>query len=161
MKNKKTKYYVALLCSIGMLTTNAQENTVSSGANATGASGSVSYSVGQAFYITSSDTAGSVAQGVQQPIEIQVLLGIEEHEINLYAKVYPNPTTNIINLSVGSTNITGMSYQLYDYTGKVLANGKVESENTSIPMSRYPQATYLLSVTKGNKTIKTFKILKN
>jgi len=160
MKNKKTKYYVAFLCSIGMLMTNAQENTVSSGGNATGAGGSASYTVGQAFYITSSDPSGSVAQGVQQPIEIQVVLGMEEHEINLYAKVYPNPTTDLINLSIGNTDTSGLSYQLFDYSGRVLTNGKIENEDTSIPMSRYPQATYLLSVTKDNKAIKTFKILK-
>jgi len=160
MKNKKTKYYVAFLFSIGMLTTNAQENTVSSGANASGAGGTVSYSVGQAFYITCSDSSGSASQGVQQPMEIQVVLGIEEHEINLYAKVYPNPTTDLINLSVGNTDTSGLSYQLFDYSGRVLTNGKIENKDTSIPMSRYPQAVYLLSVTKDNKTIKTFKILK-
>jgi len=161
MKNKKTKYYVALLCSIGMLTTNAQENTVSSGGNASGVGGTASYSVGQAFYITSSDSAGSVAQGVQQPIEIQVVLGIEEHEINLYAKVYPNPTTDLINLSIGNTDTSDLSYQLFDYSGRILINGKIENEDTSISMLRYPKAIYLLSVTKDNKTIKTFKILKN
>ena len=161
MKNKKTTYYVALLCSIGMLTTNAQENIVSSGTNVSGPGGTISYSVGQAFYTTNTDVSGSVAQGVQQPIEIQVVLGIEEHEINLYAKVYPNPTTDLINLSVGNTDTSDLHYQLFDYTGRVLTNGKIENEETSIPMSRYPQATYLLSVTKDNKTIKTFKILKN
>lgn len=161
MKKKKTKYYVALLYSIGMLTTNAQNNTVSSGGNASGAGGIISYSVGQAFYITSSDSAGSVSQGVQQPIEIQVVLGVEEHEINLYAKVYPNPTTDLINLSIGNTDVSGLSYQLFDYSGRVLTNGKIENEETSISMSRYPQAIYLLSVTKDNKAIKTFKILKN
>jgi len=161
MKNKKTKYYVAFLFSIGMLITNAQENTVSSGANATGTGGSASYSVGQAFYITSSDASGSVAQGVQQPIEIQVVLGIEEHEIKLHAKVYPNPTTDLINLSVGNTDTASLSYQLLDYTGRVLSNGKIKNKNTTISMSRYPSAYYLLSVTQDNKTIKTFKIIKN
>jgi len=144
-----------------MLAANAQKNTVSSGTNATGVGGTVSYSVGQAFYITSTNTAGSVAQGVQQPIEIQVLLGVEEHEINLYAKVYPNPTTELIHLSIGNTETSGLSYQLYDHYGRILTNGKIESEDTSIHMSRYPDATYLLSVTKDNKAIKTFKILKN
>jgi len=161
MKNKKTAYYVALLCSIGMLTANAQESTVSSGGNASGAGGTASYSIGQAFYITSSESSGSVAQGVQQPIEIQVLLGLEEHEINLYAKVYPNPTTNLINLSVGNTDTSGLSYQLFDYSGRMLTNGKIENKDTSISMLRYAKAIYLLSVTKDNKTIKTFKILKN
>lgn len=161
MKNKKTTYYVALLFSIGMLTTHAQENTVSSGGNATGSGGSVSYSVGQAFYITGNDASGAVAQGVQQPYEIQVLLGVEEHEINLYAKVYPNPTTHFINLSVGTSNIPDLSYQLYDYTGRVLSSGTIANKDTSISMANYPQANYVLSVTKDNKTIKTFKILKH
>lgn len=161
MKNKKTRYYVAFLFSIGMLVTNAQENTVSSGENATGAGGTVSYSVGQAFYITSTDTAGSISQGVQQPIEIQVILGMEEHEINLYAKVYPTPTTDLINLTIGNMDTSGLSFKLFDYSGRVLTNGKIENEETSIPMSRYPKAVYLLSVTKDNKAIKTFKILKN
>lgn len=161
MKNKKTKYYVAFLFSIGMLSTNAQENTVSSGGDASGAGGTVSYSIGQSFYITSTDTSGSVSQGVQQPYEIQVLLGVEEHEINLYAKTYPNPTTDRINLSIGNTNTDGLTYQLYDYTGKILSNGKINSENTSIPMYNHPNATYLLSISKENKTIKTFKILKH
>jgi len=144
-----------------MFITNAQENTVSSGGNATGAGGSASYSIGQAFYITSNTPTESVAQGVQQPIEIQVILGIEEHEINLYAKVYPNPTTDLINLSVGNTDTNNLSYQLIDYTGRILTNGNIENKDTTISISRYPQATYLLSVTKDNKTIKTFKILKN
>ena len=161
MKNKKTKYSVALLCSIGMLTTHAQQNTVSSGANATGGGGSISYSVGQAFYITSSDSSGSVAQGVQQPIEIQIVLGIEEHEINLYAKVYPNPTTDLINLSIGNTDTSNLSYQLFDYSGRTLTKGKIDNVDTAISMSKYPNAIYLLNVTKDNKTIKTFKILKN
>jgi hypothetical protein len=161
MKNKKTIHYVVFLFSIGMFTAQAQENTVSSGGNATDSGGSVSYSVGQAFYITGSDANGSVAQGVQQPYEIQVLLGVDEYEINLYAKVYPNPTTQLVNLSVGTTDISDLSYQLYDYTGRVLTSGKIAHEDTSISMANYPQANYLLSVTRDNKTIKTFKILKH
>jgi len=161
MKNKKTRYYVAFLFSIGMLVTSAQENTVSTGGNASGAGGTVSYTVGQAFYNTSSDTTGSVSQGVQQPIEIQVLLGVEEHEIKLHATVYPNPTTELITLSIGNTKTSGLSYQLFDYSGRVLTNNKISDKNTTILMSRFPNAIYLLSVTKDNKTIKTFKILKN
>jgi len=146
---------------MGMFSLHAQNDIVSSGGDATGIGGTVSYSVGQEFYSTSTNTSGSVAQGVQQAIEIQVVLGIEAHEINLNAKVYPNPTNELIHLSVGNTETSDLSYQLYDLSGRILSTAKIESEDTSIVMSRYPESTYLLSVTKGNKTIKTFKIIKN
>jgi hypothetical protein len=55
----------------------AQEYTTASGGNATGSGGTVTYSVGQVVYTTQTSAAGSVAQGVQQPYEIQLPLPIE------------------------------------------------------------------------------------
>ncbi len=45
----------------------AQEVISASGGNATGSGGSVSYSVGQLFFMTHTGADGSVAEGVQQP----------------------------------------------------------------------------------------------
>ncbi|NIJ54587.1 T9SS type A sorting domain-containing protein [Dyadobacter arcticus] len=44
----------------------AQQGSVSSGGNATGSGGSVSYSVGQVFYISNTAAGGTVSAGVQQ-----------------------------------------------------------------------------------------------
>ncbi|WP_159476557.1 T9SS type A sorting domain-containing protein [Dyadobacter sp. 3J3] len=47
----------------------AQQANVSSGGNATGSGGSVSYSLGQIFYTSVAVSNGKVSQGVQQPFD--------------------------------------------------------------------------------------------
>lgn len=63
---------VCLICwfGISLLSMQAQETTLTAGGEATGSGGSVSYSIGQLFYMTKTGTTGSVSEGVQQPIEI-------------------------------------------------------------------------------------------
>lgn len=160
MKNKKTKYYVAMLFSLGVFTMNAQNGTVSAGGNATASQGSVSYSIGQPFYTTSSGSNGSVAQGVQQPFEIQTVLGSELFSINLNMLVYPNPTTDVLNLSIEESEISDMSYQLIDFNGRLIKSSAISNQSTIIPMTEYQKAIYILNVTQNNKIIKTFKIIK-
>ena len=161
MKYKKSKYYVAFLCGIVAVCGYAQESVVSSGANLSGTGGSVSYSIGQVCYSTDKSAGGSVAQGVQQPYEIQVLLGLDEYEVNLQARAYPNPTINELHLTLGNLNPKGVSYRLFDIRGRLLASGELESEVTIIAMTQYPRSQYLLSVAQDNKILKTFKIQKN
>ena len=146
-----------LLLGLGVI--NAQETVTAAGGEATGTGGTASYSVGQVVYTTNTGTNGSVAQGVQQPYEISVITGINETAINLEMIVYPNPTTNYLNLKVEDN--VNLSYQLYDLQGKVIENKKVTADNTTIKMEALPKATYFLRVTDNNKIAKTFKVIKN
>jgi len=143
----------------------AQETLPAAGGNAAGSGGSVSYSVGQVVYITNSGTNGSVAQGVQQPFEISLITGLEDVKgINLTVSVYPNPATEFVTLKVDASVMLSkqsMSYQLYDFSGKLLESKKMEGDETSISMRNLPPATYFIKVTEGNKQIKSFKIVKN
>lgn len=61
-----SKFCLALLFPFYCQSSFAQQANVSSGGNATGSGGSVSYSVGQVFFSGNSGTGGSVSQGVQQ-----------------------------------------------------------------------------------------------
>jgi hypothetical protein len=159
MKHKKVKLGVVLL-GLG-LTAQAQQATTATGGDASGSGGTVAYSVGQIVYTTNAGTNGSVAQGIQQPFEIQIVLGVEQLEIKLDMMVYPNPTTDVLNLSVGNTETSGLSYQLFDLSGRLLANSKIKNKETTISMLSYPHANYFLNIIQGNKKIKTFKIIKN
>ena len=135
-----------------------------SGGNASGTGGSVSYSVGQVFNTTAFGTNGSVSEGVQQPFEISVLSGVDITGIDLYYAVYPNPTSGKLTLKLDAsttTNIQSMSYQLYDVNGKMLRNDRLKEFETSIDMSDFVSATYFLKVTNINKEVKLFKIIKN
>ena len=142
-------------------TVSAQESVNTTGGNAAGSGGSVSYSVGQAAYQTHTGTNGSVAEGVQQPYEISVVTGIDEAKaINLLVSAYPNPTADYLTLSISEFNISGLSYQLYDMNGRLLQDEKVTGPTTNIAMLNFVSATYFMKVRQGQKEIKTFKIIK-
>ena len=163
MKYKKTMTSVTFLL-LGLGVINAQETVTTTGGEASGMGGSSSYTVGQVVYTTNTGVNGSVAQGVQQPYEIYVTTGVNQTAINLEMIVYPNPTTNYINLKVDastSLNNQNLSYQLFDMQGKVIENKKVTADNTIIKMEALPKATYFLKVTDNTKTVKTFKVIKN
>ena len=124
----------------------------------------MSYSIGQIDYISASGFNGSTSQGLQQPFEISTLNGAEFTQINLKTTVYPNPTTAFVNLKIDSYesfNIESMSYQLVDLNGKEIANQKIDTSETQISLENLAAAIYFLKVSENNKTIKTFKIIKN
>ena len=159
MKHKKVKLSVLLL-GLG-LTTNAQEVTTTTGGNASGSGGTVTYSVGQIVYATNTGTNGSVAQGVQQTYEISIVLGIEDNSIKLELTAYPNPTTNYLTLNVGKAELSILNFQLYDMGGKLIESNKITSTTETIRMENLPSSTYFLKVTNNNKEVKSFKIIKN
>ena len=146
---------------LGLGVINAQETVTTTGGEASGIGGSSSYTVGQVVYTTNTGTNGSVAQGVQQPYEIYVTTGVNQTAINLEMIVYPNPTTNYLTLKVENEHIERLTYQVIDLQGKVIENKKVTADNTIIKMEALPKATYFLKVTDNNKTVKTFKVIKN
>jgi hypothetical protein len=165
MRHKKLKLSGFLLLGLGLTGLQAQEVVPASGGEASGSAGSVSYSVGQLVYTTNTGTNGTVAQGVQQPYEISVVSGLKEAKgISLMISAYPNPATDFLLLKVDAStnlNIQSMSYQLYDISGKLLENKKIEGNETSIAMSNLLPSTYFVKVIQEKKEVKIFKIIKN
>jgi len=159
MKNKTL--YLILFFGLGFLETQAQEAILSSGGYASGSGGSSSYSLGQMVYATYTGTNGSMANGVQQPFEISMVTALEEAKgTNLSVLAYPNPTTDLLSLTVDDFEVSNLSYYLYDINGRLLERKKIKGNQTSIVMSNLAQATYFLRVTNGKNAVKTFKIIK-
>ena len=159
MKNKKL-IFSALLLVIG-LTAQAQQATTATGGDATGSGGSVAYSVGQIVYTTHTGTTGSVAQGVQQPYEISVVLGIENSLIDLDISAYPNPTTQNLTLSIGNDISETLHFQLCDLSGKIIERRKISNRTETIHMENLATGPYFLKVSNANNEVKIFKIIKN
>ncbi len=160
MNTKKVNFTVALF-SLG-LTTFAQQATTASGGDAAGSGGSAAYSVGQIVYTTNTGTTGSVAQGVQQAYEISVVTGIKnETKINMSLVVFPNPTTNFLNLQIADLKKEQLVYQLTDALGKLIIENKITESSTQINMNAQAEAIYFLNIIQNNQTVKTFKIIKN
>lgn len=162
MKHNYFKFSALLFLGLKLTAMNAQRSIPASGGEASGNGGSVSYTVGQAVYTANTGVNGSMTQGVQQPYEISVVAGLEDtNEIDLTFYVYPNPITENVKLKVENYKSTDLSYQLFDISGKLLENKKIEASETSIAMNTFIKATYFLKVTDNNKAVKTFKIIKN
>lgn len=139
----------------------AQEATLSSGGNASGANGSASYSIGQTIYTTHTGTNGSSAQGVQHPYEIYVTTGIEFTEIDLSFRAYPNPASNTLNLSIENSTLDKLSYQLITSSGELVYDNTITSTLTSIDITSLPNAIYFIRVMRDTQLIKTFKVIKH
>ncbi len=139
-----------------------QQATIASGGDYSSSSGSVSYSIGQIVYTTTTGINGIMAQGIQQPYEIATVLGIEEVKTKLNPLlVYPNPTNDYLTLSVGETVFSEFNFQLYDSVGKLIEFGKVKNTIEIIKMVDLPTGYYFIKVNKNNKPVKIFKIIKN
>lgn len=157
-KTKKT--FALLLLGLVITTAEAQQGITVTGGAASGSGGTAEYSVGQVFYTTSNGTGGSVARGVQQAYQIATILGLEERQISLNMVAYPNPTADYLTLSVGTTELSSLSFQLYDGSGRLIESKKIISTSETIEMGSLPSALYFLKVVNNNKEVKTFKIIK-
>jgi len=160
MNYKKIKLSALLLLGFG-LTAQAQQATTATGGDATGSGGSVAYSVGQIVYTTHTGTTGSVAQGVQQPYEISVVLGVENSLIDLDISAYPNPTTHHLTLSIGNDISENLHFQLCDLSGKIIERRKISNRTEIIHMENLATGPYFLKVSNANNEVKIFKIIKN
>lgn len=163
MKTIRNRFTLLVLL-FYITTGNAQQTTITSGGIAIGSGGTSSYSIGQVFYTTSSNPIYFVAEGVQQPIEISLVLGVEDNLISLNMQAYPNPTSDYLTLNISylsSLSNKSMNYQLFDITGKLIKNKKIISATETISLENLSSSTYFLKVVNNNEELKTFKIIKN
>ena len=154
---QKTFLFTALAFSF---LTYAQQNIMTSGSDASDADGSISYSIGQVDYISSSNSSNFISQGVQQPFEIVTLSGNGIKDIQISAQVYPNPSINQLIISLQNYDYENLSYRLFDMRGREIVEGKIANSETIVNMQPYASAAYILKLVDNNKEIKTFKIVK-
>lgn len=153
---------ISSLLFLSVVIASAQSDFVPVGGTATGASGSVTYTVGQIAVQGAGNGDKSVLEGVQQPYEIQTV-GVDDYPgITLDAVVYPNPTRNYVQLRISNFDIPeqGLAAQLYDANGKLLEIYTVSDLLTQFDLSNYPTATYQLRVMDGKRVMKTFRVVK-
>lgn len=153
--------FFVVSCNISVIMAQTLHATVATaGGNATGTGGSATYTVGQVFYTTATGTTGSVAQGVQQPYEINVVSGISGiYNIDLFA-AYPNPASTHVILKIENNELTSFTYKLYDVKGAVLRTEKITAYETTINLAPLKPAVYFIGIQAGKEEIKTFRIVK-
>lgn len=138
-----------------------QQSSVAAGNDFIGSNGNISYSVGQIVYTTVLENSGSIAQGVQQPFELNTLSTIKK-PLKLDISIYPNPTQDIVTLILPNSNTQNFYYQLFDIRGRLLKTMKIVNTETEIDMTNLEKATYLLYLkNKRSHNNQIIKIIKN
>lgn len=137
----------------------SQESTNTSSTSIKSTDGNINYSIGQVFYSEQKSNEGKVNQGVQQA-NIITALGIESLP-NINILIFPNPTTDKIQLKADKVEGKQLRYELVNNDGKCIAFSPINSEEVVIDMKILPVAVYYLNVIDEKNKLKSFKIIKN
>lgn len=82
---------------------------------------------------------------------------------NIHFTVAPNPSNGTFVLTHDNkTQASGCTYELYDLSGRIIAQGTVNNTalETSISIPEIRSAVYILRVNKNNEALSIFKLLK-
>ncbi len=138
----------------------AQEIPSTAGGDMFGTDATVSFTIGQVAYTSTSTSTGSELQGVQQPYEVYAVVSAEEPlEDQEAISVFPNPATDHVIIAFQSGK--PYSYRLTDMAGHVLIDGLAVGAETKVDLSGVAQASYILYVTGASGKNNTFKIIKH
>ena len=155
---------IALMLTGGCLM--AQSTFGVTGGNVKGASGSLSYTMGQFAIETAygkvtnaSCVAASLREGVQQTYTVEELRIDGVQPLDFDVTVYPNPTADNVTVSLGN-DIPDMRYELYSIDGKLLQKGRLLGAEQDIEMRDYAAGGYVLRLTAGRSS-NSYRIVKN
>ncbi len=123
---------------------------------------SLNWSIGEPVIDTYAESGIILTQGFHQ--NCYVITAIEDLRSDIEISVYPNPTTDYINLQLISgfeiRNGDVLQYLITDFGGKILEEGKLFTSIQSLNFSNFASGTFFLKILFKNRIIKTFKIIK-
>ncbi len=113
--------------------------------------GSLSFTVGELVVLQQFDSNGnSLGSGFTNSSTISTtILAVEEPEAEiLRVEVFPNPTTDLIQIRIKDSKLEEIQLSVTDLTGKELYQGRYRllQQNIGINTAAYSAGTYLLSL---------------
>ncbi|WP_284284192.1 T9SS type A sorting domain-containing protein [Portibacter lacus] len=76
-------------------------------------------------------------------------------------EVYPNPVTERVVISLPKFVQEASSFNLYDLTGKLIMQGRLDNKVNTIDLTNINSGGYFINVTHNNEIIHTQKLIKN
>ncbi len=150
---KPTVVFFSLLIKICVL---SQEVVSSQGDSYINPSGILDFTIGEVVINTELGGSYILSQGFHQ--SNWNFVGIENHNPNYDAIVFPNPTSDILNISaIVFDNVT---YTLYDSRGKLVIQNNLLSDQTQIQVDQLAPGLYSLILSKKTQNLKTFLLIK-
>ncbi|MCL4282593.1 MAG: hypothetical protein KJZ58_10040 [Flavobacteriales bacterium] len=138
----------------------AQQAVTPAGADANGSGGSLSWTLGQVDAAFLHSSAGSMAQGVQHPVEL-LTVAVEEKGASPGLSAWPNPTTDALTLDLGEAFDGRAQYQMLDMAGNRLAEGRVNASPCTISFLGRPAASYFIRILHPDGTSSLLRVIKH
>ena len=137
----------------------------SGGTKMTQANGSLSFTVGELVVLSQTDSDGNTLGGGFTTGAAITTVSIQETDAAvLDVKVYPNPTSELINIQINHSTLDQVAVSINDLQGKEVYNGKYAgiSNIIIINTASYATGTYVLSLKNlNNQVLGTYKIIKH
>ena len=140
--------------------TQAQEVIAASGGIESSASAIVSWTIGETVTETATGTNIILSQGFNQGDLI--LTVIKDPDIRgLEVKVYPNPASDVLKISVGEYFSEDIDYAIINMEGQVLKKNTLKGGESVIPIGNLSPSVYFLKLYRNNTELAIIKIIKN
>ncbi len=143
----------------------APQSVNSGGTKMTQANGSLSFTVGELVVLSQTDSDGnSIGVGFTAGATLTTVSIQEADATVLDVKVYPNPTTELVNIQINHSTIDHVLVTITDLQGKEVYNGKYAgiSNVIGINTASYATGTYVLFLKNlNNQVLGTYKIIKH
>ena len=151
---KKTVFVLFSL--FATISVSAQEVVSTQGESYSNASGNIDFTIGEVVINTGTDGTNDLTQGFHQTN--WNFLGVEDFAPNYEAIIYPNPTSDVLNIR--TSTFENVTYTLYDAHGKLVMQNILSSEQTPIQVSQLAPGSYSLTLNNETQNLKTFKLIK-
>lgn len=120
--------------------------------------GNLHWTLGE-IAINYNENGNSLAEGFHQTYFDLVITAVYEvPELNLSLDIYPNPTVGRLTLE-GDWQ-SGDRVRIMDVTGRPLIEQALAPEREDFQLDQYPAGTYLLTITRDMRPLKTFRVVK-
>ena len=143
----------------------APQSVNSSGTKMTQSNGSLSFTVGELVVLSQTDVEGNtLGSGFTAGAALTTVIIQETDAASMDVNVYPNPTTELINIQINHSNIDQVVISITDLQGKEVYSGKYAgiSNVIGINTASYATGTYMLTLKNlNNLVLGTYKIIKH
>ena len=143
----------------------APQSVNSSGTKLTQANGSLSFTVGELVVLTQIDNDGNTLGGGFTTSSTLTTAILEEPDLTILdVNVFPNPTTELVNIQINYSKINQIVATITDIQGKEIYCGKYVSFSNIIGIntSTFSKGIYILTLKNTNsQLLGTYKIIKN
>tara|TARA_B110000046_G_C12744469_1_gene294047 strand:- start:71 stop:538 length:468 start_codon:yes stop_codon:yes gene_type:complete len=134
----------------------SQDVISSQGDSYTDSSAAIDFTIGEVVTFTGSTIENNITQGFHQTN--WSFVSVQDHVQDYQAIIYPNPTEDFLNIQ--TSLYQDVNYLLYDEMGKLILQGNLSSEKTSLDVSKIATGRYSLTLINSKEALKTFNIIK-